>query len=254
MKDGQLNLNSIFKDYKFLFLYAKRYSKKFYRTYRNIFNINSLDLYDIIQESYLSTLKFMLNIRKGKFHPKIPSDIDFNTISFKKIVGNNLFYTLSHLREKSFNYNKVFTDIKEQDDFSKEEKLEYLFSLSCPENHQNILFLIEELQSIFSQKEFEIIKKKFCNGMTFEELGQLYNIPKHNIKYQLKKILEKLRNKMLSLPKIDKNKCKKCGECMDFCEKGAIINFVITEECNKCNRCIDICSFRAIQKSSINFF
>ena len=56
------------------------------------------------------------------------------------------------------------------------------------------------------------------------------------------------------VPKLNKDKCKKCGECAKVCRENAIV-FVkgeypifITEQCIGCSACMIACSYGAIEK------
>lgn len=51
--------------------------------------------------------------------------------------------------------------------------------------------------------------------------------------------------------KIDYEKCKKCGKCVEACPIGVIemrdMPYIDDSRCIKCKTCVAICPFKAIQ-------
>ena len=56
-------------------------------------------------------------------------------------------------------------------------------------------------------------------------------------------------------PRVNKNKCVACMECIDSCPAGAIVlsnksckAFIIEHKCIDCGSCIEICPVNAIKR------
>jgi len=66
----------------------------------------------------------------------------------------------------------------------------------------------------------------------------------------MKAKINSIRERRISMVKIDTNKCTACGGCIDLCAEIAIsmINDLVTvneELCTGCNICIKVCPMRA---------
>jgi MinD superfamily P-loop ATPase len=65
---------------------------------------------------------------------------------------------------------------------------------------------------------------------------------------------ERVRDIFQPIPKINKEKCKKCGKCSEVCRENAIVQIkgeyplVISDQCIGCSACMIACSFGAIEK------
>ena len=57
----------------------------------------------------------------------------------------------------------------------------------------------------------------------------------------------------MGIPKIDKNECTACEECVDNCPAEAIsmvddVAVINPEECTECGDCIEVCPAEAISE------
>jgi ferredoxin len=58
----------------------------------------------------------------------------------------------------------------------------------------------------------------------------------------------------MGIPKIDKNECTACEECVDNCPAEAIsmvddVAVINPEECTECGDCIEVCPAEAISEN-----
>ncbi len=57
----------------------------------------------------------------------------------------------------------------------------------------------------------------------------------------------------MGVPKIDKEKCDACGDCVEECPAEAIkiiegVAVIDPDECTECTACVDVCPNEAIEE------
>jgi MinD superfamily P-loop ATPase len=69
-----------------------------------------------------------------------------------------------------------------------------------------------------------------------------------------KNLGKKAKEIKVNFPKLDKNKCKKCGRCVEVCKENAIFQIpgkfpkFVMDLCNACGACMVVCPNEAIKK------
>lgn len=124
-----------------------------------------------------------------------------------------------------------------------------ILKLICGAGNENI-DEIEKLSYIYASVGFNMIDttakieavKAVKNGI--KKAGKINNV-KICVSIGLKDDIH------LSKAFINLNKCLKCGDCINICDRNAIEKFIIDEKnCIGCLKCVKICKYSAIEKKA----
>ena len=154
-----------------LFKECKGIAIRYFYTYKYKFLKNGLDLDDVIQESY-----FVINDTYNKYPEK-------EFIELKKITNQAISWKYRNMVKK---YNKM------PEIFPFEETLH----ISSKNPNKEIKLLFEQIKKISTKRDYDILKMRFLEKKTYEEISKEMELSKMGVKYILEKIIDKIKVKI----------------------------------------------------------
>ena len=166
------------------FVLIERIAKKYHRIYYKYLVKACVSEEDLVQEAYYIVYETVKNLK----NKNLPLDIP--------LIIQGLIWHLNNYIRKILFYNKLFisfANLPQNSDFTQEENIDYLNKKKLTYNPQ-ILFIL--LREHLTEKEFDLLRKRYIENKTFQEIGKDYKISRQAVKEKIDKILNKIRKKL----------------------------------------------------------
>jgi len=162
----------------------ERIAKKYYRIYRKKLIRACISEEDLIQEAYYTVYHTIKHLKSKN----LPTDIPL-------IIQGVIWHLNTFIRRVSF-YNKLFisfVDLSQSLGFTQEELIDFLNIKKSIFNPQILITILKEQ---LTTKEFDLLRKKYIENKTFQEIGEEYGVSRQAIKEKTDRILKKVRKKI----------------------------------------------------------
>ena len=169
---------------------AEAVATRFYKTYTNIFKDMSMEIEDAKQESALCVVELMQNKKfSGITLPLVKQAVIWH---FQHMLQNQstAMTGIKLLSIEDFTNNEqegstpdeLTTDVPEKNSYLTDARL--FFSKSFPE---------EQIKKLITQRQYEVLKYKIQDNLTFKEIGDKLGKTRQNAEWLYRNALKRLR-------------------------------------------------------------
>jgi len=155
----------------YLYKKATLVARKYYRIYKNIYLLESIDCKDLEQEASITVFEVINN---KEYKGKSEEDI-------LKITNQAIRFKLNTIRNTVQKHKEIFMENMEEtitDNFFPQNKSKYDLS---------------ELKGYIDDKEYNILHKKLIEGKTYREIAKELKISFQAVAKSYNKIVKKLK-------------------------------------------------------------